>query len=72
MKVFSELDDWKVTGFPLEQGSQGKSRNMVEGQGKSMNLEIFWKKSGKSQRRKFVSVQFFNFNKKIICMQKCV
>ena len=51
-------------GFPLGQGSQGKSGNLLDGQGKSGKLEIFWKKSGKSQGRKFLSMQFFNFNKK--------
>ena len=41
-------------------------------QGKSEKLEIFWKKSGRSQVRKFLSMRFFNFSKKTICMQKCV
>ena len=54
-----------IAGFPLGQGSQGKSDNMLEGQ-ESGKLEIFWKKAGKSQGRKFLSTQSFNFNKKII------
>ena len=36
-----------ITGFPLGQGNQGKSRNMLEGQGTSGKLEIFLEKSGK-------------------------
>ena len=63
---------YSTAGFPLGQGSQGKSENLLEGQGKSGKLEIFWKKPGKSQERKFLSMQFFNFNKKIICTQNCV
>ena len=59
-------------GFLLSQGSQGKSENLLEDQRKSGKLEIFWKKSGRSQVRKFLSMQFFNFRKKTICMQKCV
>ena len=60
------------SGFPLGQGSHGKSENLLKGQGKSGKLEIFWKKSGKRQGIKFLPMQFFNFNKKIICTQKCV
>ena len=33
-----------ITGFPLGQGNQGKSRNMLEGQGTSGKLEIFLEK----------------------------
>ena len=58
--------------FPFHHGSHGKSGNWLEDQGKSGKLEIFWKKSGKSQRRKFLSMQIFNIHKKIICTQKCV
>ena len=43
-------------GFPLGQGSQGKSGTSLEGQGKSGKLEIFWKKSGRSQGGKFLSM----------------
>ena len=50
-----------IAGFPL---SQGKSGNLLEGWGKSTKLEIFWKKSCKSQGRKFLSMQFFNLMKK--------
>ena len=60
-----------ITGFPLgqeNQGSQGKPGNLLEGQGKPGKLEIFWKKSGKSQQIKFLSMQYFKFNKKTICM----
>ena len=41
-------------GLPLSQGSQGKSGNLLEGQGKSGKLEIIWEKSGKSHGRKSV------------------
>ena len=44
-------------GFPLK-GSQGK---LLEDQEKSGKLDIFWKKSGKSKGRKFLSMQIFNF-----------
>ena len=43
------------TGFWLGQGSQGKSGNLLEAQGKSGKLEIFWK-NWKSQGRKFLSI----------------
>ena len=33
-------------GFPLGQGSQGKSGNLLEDQGKSGKFEIFWKSQG--------------------------
>ena len=53
-------------------GKQGKSGNLIEGKGKSGKLEIFLKSSGKSQARKFLFMQYFNFNKKMVCPQKCV
>ena len=42
----------------------GKVTEFVRGSGKVGKLEIFWKKSGKIQGRKFLSTQFFNVNKK--------
>ena len=61
-----------ITGFPLSQVSQSKSDNLLEDQGKPRKLEFFRKKLEKSQGRIFLSMQFFNFNKKIICTQKYV
>ena len=49
--------------FPLCQGSRGKSKNLLEDQEKSGKFKIFWKKSGKSQGRIFLSMQIFNFLK---------
>ena len=39
----------------------GKSGNLLENQEKSGKFDLFWKKSGKSQGRKFLSMQIFNF-----------
>ena len=54
--IFQELSSIiPFTGFWLGQGSQGKSGNLLEAQGKSGKLEIFWK-NWKSQGRKFLSI----------------
>ena len=42
----------------------GKSRKVRE-------VDIFWKKPGKNQGRKFLFMQFFNFIKKIIWRNVC-
>ena len=39
----------------------GKSGNLLQDQEKSGKFDIFWKKSGKSKGRKFLSMQIFNF-----------
>ena len=44
-------------GFPLCKGNWGKSGNLLEDQEKSGKFNIF----GKSQGRKFLSMQIFNF-----------
>ena len=41
----------------------GKSGNYLEDQKKSGKFGNFWKKSGKSKKRKFLSMQIFNFEK---------
>ena len=62
-------------GFPLGQGNQGsqgsqrKPENLLEDQGKSGKLEIFWKKSGKSQGTKFLSMQFSTSIKKLFALR---
>ena len=65
------LDFWPsefaatTTGFSLGQRSQEKSGNLVEDQGKSEKLEIFWKtkKSRKSQEN-FYPCKFLTSTKK--------
>ena len=42
------------------------------GAGKSEKVRELVRGSKKSQGRKFLSMQIFNFNKKVICTQKCV
>ena len=46
------LSNLPSAGFPLGQESQRKSGNLLEDQGKSGKLEIFWKKSRKIQWKK--------------------
>ena len=48
----------------LGQGSRGKLGNLLEAQGKSGKLEIFWKNLEKSGKNIFIHMHFFNFNKK--------
>ena len=62
------LRSWFVTlWFP----PTNKGR-VSTGSGKSGKVRGFVKGSGKSQGWKFLSMQIFNFNKKVICTQKCV
>ena len=62
------LRSWFVT---LECPPSNKDR-VSTGSGKSEKVRKFFRGSGKSQGRKFLSMQIFNFNKKVICTQKCV
>ena len=57
---------------PLGQGSQEKSKNLSEDQEKWGKLDIFGKSQGKVKEESFYSCKIFNFNKNIICTQKCV
>ena len=65
------LDIWplefaaKTTEFSLGQRSQGKSGNLVEDQGKSEKLEIFWKtKKSKKSQENFYPCKFLTSTKK--------
>ena len=44
---------------------------LLEDQEKSGKFDIFWKKSGKSRRTKFLSMQIFNFYKSHIHAEMC-
>ena len=49
-------------GFPLDQGSQGsqgKSGNLLDGQGMSGKLEIFWKKVREKSGKKIFIYEIF-------------
>ena len=50
----------------------GRSGNLLQDQEKSGKFDIFWKKSGKSKGRKFVSMQIFLTFKKTIYMKECI
>ena len=49
-----------------------RSGNLLDDQQESGKFDIFWKKSGESKRRKFLSMQIFLTSKKTIYMKKCV
>ena len=57
--VFDLWNFQQRAGFPLSQGSQGKSGNLLEDQGKLGQLEIFWKRSEKPEKKIFIHASFF-------------
>ena len=67
-QTFFCITFWWVSGFDFRistnKGSVStpeKSGNFLEDQERSEKFDIFWKESGKSKGRKFLSMQIFNF-----------
>ena len=60
------LLNYSISGF--RSGKSGKVKEFARGSEKAREIRDFLEKVSEKSERKFLSMQFFNFNKKIICM----